>query len=292
MASKSDYYETLGVAKTASADDIKKAYRKQAVEWHPDKHQGGDKEKAEKKFKEINEAYQVLSDPQKKQMYDQVGHSAFENGGGGAGYGGFGGQSPFGGSWKVYTSGSGESPFGNFDFGDPFDIFEQFFGGGSPFGGRQTRRIPQYSIEIDFMDAIRGIEKEVSVEGKKRKIKIPPGVDTGARIQFADFVLVIQVKSDKIFERQGSDIYAIVKIPLTTAILGGTLKVPTVDGDTTVRIRPGTQFGTMLRLRGKGVPHLRSKSRGDEYIRLQVEMPEKLNREQKKLIEELKSSGI
>lgn len=290
---KADYYETLGITKSASADEIKSAYRKKAVQWHPDKHQGTDKVEAEKKFKEINEAYQILSDPQKKSMYDQVGHSAFENGGGGAGFGGFGGQSPFGGSWKVYTSGSGESPFGNFDFGDPFDIFEQFFGGsGSPFGGRQARRIPRYSIQIDFMDALHGIEKEVSVEGKKRKIKIPPGVDNGSRIQFNDFVLVIEVSSHKTFERNGSDIYVTVSIPLTTAILGDTVKVPTIDGDMKVRIRPGTQPGTMLRLRGKGAPVLRSKERGDQYIRLTFEIPEKLNRDQKRLIENLRENGL
>src|SRR3989344_2714412 len=164
MAAKSDYYDILGVSKGASADEIKKAYRKQALEWHPDKHQGGDKEAAEKRFKEINEAYQILSDPQKKSAYDQFGHDAFSPGGGFRGAGGFPGQGqssqtgrygPF--TYTYTTSGDG-SPFAGFDFGDPFDIFEQFFGG-SPFGSRQ-RRIPRYSMTLDFMEAVKGGEKE------------------------------------------------------------------------------------------------------------------------------------
>src|SRR3989344_4035811 len=150
MAAKTDYYDILGISKGAPADEIKKAYRKQALEWHPDRHQGADKEAAEKRFKEINEAYQILSDPQKKSAYDQFGHEAFSPGGMGAG--GFRGQNPFaqggqGGQWGPFTytyttnGQGGGSPFEGFDFGDPFDIFESFFGGGSPFG--RTRSIPR-----------------------------------------------------------------------------------------------------------------------------------------------------
>src|SRR3989344_8709893 len=136
MAAKSDYYDILGVTKSASADEIKKAYRKQALEWHPDRHKD-DKEAAEKRFKEINEAYQILSDPQKKQAYDQFGHQAFSPGGAASGFGGQGpfargrGFGPF--TYTYTTSGNGSSPFEGYDFGDPFDIFESFFGGGSPF---------------------------------------------------------------------------------------------------------------------------------------------------------------
>src|SRR3990170_4056274 len=155
MAAKSDYYDILGVSKGASADEIKKAYRKQALEWHPDKHQGGDKEAAEKRFKEINEAYQILSDREKRSAYDQFGHSAFAPGGGFGGQAGYG-QSPF---THTYTArgGDGGNPFASFDLGDPFDIFEQFFGG-SPFGARQ-RQIPRYSMTLDFMEAVKGVEK-------------------------------------------------------------------------------------------------------------------------------------
>jgi DnaJ-class molecular chaperone len=293
MAAKSDYYDVLGVSKGASADEIKKAYRKQALEWHPDRHKD-DKETAERRFKEINEAYQILSDPQKKQAYDQFGHAAFAPGGAASG---FGGQGPFaqGGRWGpftyTYTSTGGDgSPFAGFDFGDPFEIFEQFFGGGSPFG--RVQRKPRYSIAIDFMEAIKGVEKEVNIEGKKRKIKIPAGVDEGSRIQFEDFILSVNIKPHPIFERDGDDIFVRVAIPFSLATLGGQVEVPTVDGDLKVRIRPSTQSGTMIRLREKGASRLRGRGRGDEYVRINVLVPEKLTREQKGLVEEMKDKGL
>lgn len=291
MAAKSDYYDILGVSKGASADEIKKAYRKQALEWHPDRHQD-DKEVAEKRFKEINEAYQVLSDPQKRSAYDQFGHQAFSPGGM-SGFAGFG-QGTQSGRWGpftyTYTTRGGGSPFEGFDFGDPFDIFESFFGG-SPFATRSAR-LPRYSISIDFMDAIRGTEKEVLIEGKKRKIKIPQGVDEGSRIKFEDFILSINVRPHEIFERDGADIYVRVAIPFSLAALGGTIAVPTVDGETKIKIRPGTQSGTMIRLRGRGAPYLRGRGRGDEYVRITVAVPERLSREQKTLIENLKEVGL
>ena len=146
MATKTDYYDILGISKTASADEIKKAYRKQALEWHPDRHKD-DKEAAEKRFKEINEAYQVLSDPQKKSAYDQYGHAAFTPGGGNPFAGGIlgGSTGPF---TYTYTTGGDGKSFGNFDFGDPFDIFEQFFGGGNPFGRGRRQQEPRYSITL------------------------------------------------------------------------------------------------------------------------------------------------
>jgi molecular chaperone DnaJ len=295
MATKSDYYDILGVSKDASADEIKKAYRKQALEWHPDRHKD-DKEAAEKRFKEINEAYQILSDKQKRSAYDQFGHAAFAPGGAGRG---FGGQSPFGGAqsgrWGPFTytytsSGNGGSPFSGFDFGDPFEIFESFFGGGSPFGNRA--RIPRYSITIDFMDAVNGVEKEVSIEGKKRKIKIPAGVGEGSRIRFEDFILSVDIKPHEIFERDGADVYVRQTIPFSLAALGGEIKVPTVDGEVKIRVKPGTRSGTMVRLRGKGIKHLRGRGKGDEYVRIQVDVPNRLNREQKKLIERMKNEGL
>jgi len=292
MATTSDYYDILGVAKGASAEEIKKAYRKQALEWHPDRH-ASDKEVAEKRFKEINEAYQVLSDPQKKSAYDQFGHAAFTPGGtpGGSPFGGgFSGKSgPF--TYTYYSTGGGQNPFGNMDFGDPFDIFESFFGGGNPFG-RQTRQVPRYSINIDFMDAVKGVEKEVSIEGKKRKIKIPAGIYEGATIDFGDFRLSVNIKPDKLFERQDDDIYINVAIPFSLATLGGEIKVPTVDGEIKIRVRPGTQSGTMIRLREQGAPHLHGRGKGDEYVRLNILVPEKLSRDQKNLIDEMKESGF
>jgi DnaJ-class molecular chaperone len=295
MAAKSDYYDILGVAKGATQAEIKTAYRKQALEWHPDKHKDN-KDAAEKRFKEVNEAYQILSDTQKRKAYDQFGHAAFSPGGaaGGApgGFSGFGGQSPFGGTWKVYTSGGGQggSPFAGFDFGDPFDIFEQFFGGGNPFARAQNMK--RYSISIDFMEAIEGVEKEVSLDGKKRKIKIPAGVDEGSRIRFGDFILSVNVRPHDVFERDGADIFVKVIILYSLAVLGGKIEVPTLDGNLKIRVRSGTQSGTMMRLRGKGAPHLRGRGNGDLYVRLVVAVPEKLSREQKKLIEEIKDGGL
>ena len=295
MAAKSDYYDILGVSKNASADELKKAYRKQALEWHPDRHQGADKEAAEKRFKEINEAYQILSDTQKRSAYDQFGHTAFSPGGTPGGMGGFGGGAQTG-QWGPFTytytssGGGGGSPFAGFDFGDPFDIFESFFGG-SPFGGRSAS-IPRYSIDIDFMDAIKGVEKEVSIGGKNRKFKIPAGVDEGSRIKFDDFILSINIKPHDVFERDGADIYVRVAIPFSLATLGGEIRIPTVDGEVKIRIRPGTQSGTMMRLRDKGAPILRGRGRGDEYVRLTVVVPEKLTREQRNVIENLQSEGL
>lgn len=292
MATKTDYYDILGVSKSASADEIKKAYRKQALEWHPDRHKD-DKEAAEKRFKEINEAYQILSDPQKKSAYDQYGHSAFNPGGGAPGgnpfAGGFSGKNgPF--SYTYYSSGGG-NPFGNADFGDPFDIFESFFGGGNPFGGRRQVK-PRYSIDIDFMDSVKGVSKEVTINGKKRNIKIPAGIYEGAVIDFNDFRLSVNIKPDKIFERQDDDIFVTVGIPFSLAVLGGEIKVPTIEGELKLKIKSGVQSGTMMRLREKGVTHLHGRGKGDEYVKINVMTPEKLSKVQKKLVEEMKEEGL
>ena len=292
MATKNDYYDLLGVTKTSSAQEIKNAYRKKALEWHPDRHQGGDKEEAEKKFKEINEAYQVLSDSSKKAAYDNYGHDAFSPGGGARGggnpfAGGFGGQgSPFTYTW---SSGGGGNPFGNADFGDPFDIFESFFGG-TPF--RQQRQIPRYSIKLDFMDAVKGIEKEFDIEGKRRKIKIPAGVDEGTKINFGDFTLSVNVVPHEFFERDGDDIYINVTVPYSMAVLGGTIKVPTIEDEVKIKVREGTGSGTMIRLKGKGAPNPHHKTKGDQYVKLNILVPEKPTRVQRRIIDDLKEEGL
>lgn len=293
MSSKNDYYDLLGVNKSSSAQEIKNAYRKKALEWHPDRHQGADKEEAEKKFKEINEAYQVLSDANKKAAYDNYGHDAFAPGGGARGGnpfagGGFGGQTgPFTYTW---SSAGGQNPFGNADFGDPFDIFESFFGGGSPF--RQQRQIPRYSIKLSFMEAVKGIEKEFVIEGKKRKIKIPAGVDEGTKINFGDFTLSVNVTPHEFFERDGDDIYINVTVSYTMAVLGGTINVPTIDDEIKIKVRNGTQSGTMIRLKGQGAPNPHHKQKGDQYVKINILVPEKLNRTQKRIIDELKEEGL
>jgi curved DNA-binding protein len=280
-ASKPDYYDILGVNKTASAEELKKAYRKQALEWHPDKHMDN-KEAAEKRFKEINEAYQILSDPAKRQNYDQFGHAAFSPGGSPGSGNPFSRGGPF-----QYTYSQG-NPNVQFDFGDPFDIFEQFFGGGggNPFA-RNQRTIPRYGISISFMEAVNGVEKEVEIEGKRRKIKIPPGVDDGSRIQFGDFILSTNVKPHPVFERDGADIYVAIPVAFSTLVLGGEISVPTVDEEVTVKIRPGTQAGSMLRLRSHGITHLNGRGKGDQYVKITVAIPTKLSRSQKEAIKNL-----
>ncbi len=276
----SDYYKVLGVTKTATADELKRAYRKLAVQYHPDKNKS---KEAEEKFKEINQAYEVLGNPQKRQQYDQFGAAAFENGGrGGAGgpFGGFGGQQgPF--SYTYTTNGAEGFDFGGFS--DPFDIFEQFFGGGgTPFG----RRKPSYSLRIDFMEAVKGTTKTVSLDGKKKDIKVPAGVNEGSRIQFNDFDIIITVSPSSKFRREGYDIVTEMKIPMAEAALGGIEEVDTIEGKVKLRIPQGTQPGTLIRIKGKGVKHVNSTSHGDHYVRVQIEVPEKLSSRQKELLEE------
>lgn len=294
MAAKRDYYDVLGVSKTSSAPDIKSAYRKKALEWHPDRNKTPE---AETKFKEINEAYQILSDTQKKAQYDQFGHGAFNQGGPGPGPGAAGGyqQGPF--SYS-YSTNSGGNPFGGAGgfggFSDPFEIFEQFFGGGggNPFGGRQAAK-PHYSLKIPFMTAVKGGEESVSINGKSHTIKIPAGADTGTHLRFTDFDITFEVQPHPKFKREGPDIYADHEISFTTAILGGETTVPTLESDLKLKIRPGTQSGTLVRLSGKGIPKLQSFSKsdhGDFYIRLVVTFPKSVSKRQKQLLEEFSRS--
>lgn len=274
-----DYYQVLGVTKSATAEELKKAYRKLAVQYHPDKNKT---KEAEEKFKEINQAYEVLGNPQKRQQYDQFGAAAFENGGRGAGggpFGGFGGQQgPF--SYTYTTNGSQGFDFGGFS--DPFDIFEQFFGGGTPFG----RRKPSYSLRIDFIEAVKGTTKTVSLDGKKKDIKVPAGVNEGSRIQFNDFDIIITVSPSSKFRREGYDIVTEIKVPMAEAALGGVEEVETIEGKVKLKIPQGTQPGTLIRIKGKGVKHVNSTTHGDHYVRVQVDVPGKLSQRQKELLEE------
>lgn len=350
MANK-DYYEVLGIQKGASDDEIKKAFRKLAIKYHPDKNQG-DKE-AEQKFKEINEAYQVLSDPEKRAHYDQFGTA---DPGAGFGAGGFGG-------------------FDFSDMGGFGDIFDTFFGGGG--SGSKRRNGPvrgndiEYTLNLTFEEAIFGTEKEISItrsesceechgsgaapgtsaktcptcggtgqvrvqrqtplgsfvstttcdkcggkgkiiespchtchgKGSVRKnrkitVKVPAGVDTGNVMPLrgqgehgqnggspGDLYIKIRVAPSKKFVRKGNDIYIDTHISMGHATLGIEIKVPTVDGDVKYKIPAGTQSGTLFRLKGKGVPRVNSSGRGDQYVKVIVDIPKNLNEKQKQALE-------
>ncbi len=270
MATKRDYYDILGVSKSASAAELKSAYRKQAMQWHPDRNKAKD---AEEKFKEINEAFQVLGDPKKKAQYDQFGHAAPQQGPSGYGNG------PF----QYSYGGADFSGFG----GDPFDIFEQFFGGGM--GGRRGPSKPHYSLHIPFMKAVTGGEEEVEIEGRRHKIRIPAGTDTGTHLRFEHFDVTFEVAPDPYFKREGANIFVDHPVPFTLAILGGETDVKTLDGLLTIKVRPGTQPGTTVRLSGRGMKNIRSMregDRGDLYIKMVVTMPSKLSKKQKQVLEE------
>lgn len=357
MAEKRDYYEVLGVGKDADANAIKKGFRQMAKKYHPDNNPGD--KTAEEKFKEVNEAYEVLSDPQKKQMYDQYGHAAFDQtqGGGADGYGGFGGFSG--------------------DMGDMGDIFGDLFGGMFGGGSRASRNGPQKganvhaSIRISFEEAVFGCEKELTLNLKetceccggsgakkgtspvtctkcggkgqivytqqtmlgtmrnvqtcpdcrgtgkmikdkcpdcygtgyvtKRKtiqVSIPAGIDDGQSIRIrekgepgvnggerGDLLVEVTVSQHPTFKRQDMTIYSTVPVSFAQAALGGKIRIATVDGEVEYEVKAGTQTDTKVRLRGKGVPSLRSKSvRGDHIVTLVVQVPTSMNAEQKEAL--------
>jgi len=288
-----DYYQILGVTKNASEAEIKSAYRKLALRYHPDKNKGD--KASEEKFKEVTKAYEVLSDSVKKQQYDQFGHNAFEQGagqgpfgGGGDPFaGGFGGQSgPF--SYTYTTGGNGQG----FDFGgfsDPFEIFEQFFGGGgSPYGARQRRLT--YSLTIDFMDAVKGATKKISLEGKSQTVKIPAGVDSGQRVRFGEYDVMIEVRPDSRFKREGYDVVTEEEITFPEAALGTEINVETIEGNVKLRIPAGTQSNTVIRLSKKGIPRVNSSAKGDHYVQVKVVIPKSLTSHQKELLRQFDGS--
>lgn len=301
MATKRDFYEVLGVTKSASDVEIKSAYRKLARKHHPDVDKSPG---AAEKFKELSEAYQILSDPKKKQSYDQFGHAAFDRGAGmgggnpfGEGFNPFGGGqgNPFGGFSYSWSSGQGGQQ--GFDFEDPFDLFNQIFGmggGGSPFGQGMRRR-PTYSLSLTFDEAIKGVEKEIEVETrddkgrterKRMRIKVPAGVDNGTRMRFNDIDLIFRVsKSDK-FLREGADIFTDALLAIPQIVLGDTIEVNTVSGLVKVKVPPATQPGSLIRIKGKGVNNMRG-GFGDHYVRVRLDLPKTLSAEEKKLYEQL-----
>ena len=283
LMSKRDYYETLGVPKSASADELKKAFRRAAIQHHPDK--GGD----EAKFKEVNEAYEALSNPEKRQRYDQFGHAGM----GGAS----GGGNPFGGA-------QGQNI--NFDFSDLGgfgDLFNSFFGGAQ----RQRRgRDYQTIVELSFEEAIFGTEKEVKLSHRTTankdgvlKLKIPAGVDDGNTIRLrehgehieggpaGDLYVQIRVRPHKMFTREGSLILSAVHVNMIDAALGTEIDVQTVDGQVRMKIPAGTQSGTDFKLSGHGVP-VGADKRGAHIVTIVVDTPTKLNKKQQDLLEQFK----
>ena len=345
---KADYYQLLGVSKQASAEEIKKAYRKMALQYHPDRNQGD--KAAEEKFKQISEAYDVLSDPDKRSAYDRFGHAAFGPGsrGGGRGF-----HDPFDLFREVFGSGGG--------------IFDTFFGGGRQ-ESVQTGNDLRFDLEITFEEAAFGCEKEISfrrhemcdtcdgagaspgtnqtkcnqcggrgqvtnqrgffvlsqtcsrchgsghviekpcrtcsgnglVEKVARvKLRVPAGVEDGMHLRSSgngesgvrgappgDLYVVLHVREHELFKRDGEDIYCEVPVSFAIAALGGEQEIPTLDGKSYVKIPPGTQSGTLFRLKGKGVRHLNGHGHGDQHVRVIVEVPTRLNAEQRTKLEE------
>lgn len=298
-----DYYKTLGVERNASADEVRKAYRKLAMQFHPDRNPG-DKQ-AEEKFKEINEAYQVLSDPQKRARFDQLGsaYSTWQQRGG----------SPNDFDWSQWMSGQpGGQPGGvHVEYGDINDLFGQdifsdffrsIFGGmGGARGGRaqtstRARQQPAYQqpITISLDEAYRGTTRTLQSDDRRLQVKIPAGVKTGSKVRVAgggpeglDLYLIVEVAPDQRFERQGDNLRSTAQIDLFTAALGGEAEVQTMDGTVTLKIPAGTQPEQMFRLAGRGMPRLKSaQGKGDLFVRVKVRVPKNLSEKQKALLEE------
>ncbi len=288
---KKDYYEVLGVSKNASDDEIKKAYRKLAVKYHPDKNPGN--KEAEEKFKEISEAHEVLSDKQKRARYDQFGHA-------GVGSNGSMGGNPF--------QGGGFQNF-NFDFGGGGGGLDDILGSIFGFGGgpRRPARGADYrtTVTLTFEEAVFGTTKVVSADGKDLKVKIPAGIDDGMSIRLngkggaapkggtkGDLYVFIRVKPHKHLTREGTIILSETRISMADAALGTTVDVETVDGNVRMRIPAGTQSGTPFKLSGHGVPLMRSDGdRGPHIVTVIVETPKNLTKRQKELLEEFRSGA-
>jgi curved DNA-binding protein len=307
-----DYYKILGVERNATEQEIKKAYRKLALKYHPDRNPG--KKEAEEKFKEINEAYQVLSDPQKRSRYDQLGdqYSRYQQSGG----------APGGFPWEEWVNqgqrqqgapGGVHVEYGDIEdiFGGGFsDFFSQIFGGaaGRAGAGTRTRRPTQRQVptnveqpvSISLMEAYQGTERTMQVGSRRLEVKIPAGARTGTKIRVpaggpagpdgraSDLYLVIEVTSDPHYEIKGNDLYTDVTTDLYTAVLGGSTNVPTPAGNVSLTIPAGTQPGQTFRLAGRGMPVLRTpQEHGDLYTRIKIQLPRQLTPQQRSLFEQL-----
>ena len=309
---KRDYYEVLGVSKTATDAEIKKAYRKLAMKYHPD-YNPGDKD-AEEKFKEVNEANEVLSDPKKRQLYDQYGFAGVDpayaaQNGGGPGAGGFGG---FGGD--------------GVDLGDIFgDIFGGGFGG---FGGSSRRANPnaprkgqdiRVRITLSFDEAVHGCKKNITITRQQEctechgsgtiavkktlEANVPAGIDDDQGFRLSgmgnagtnggpagDVIVAVTVQPSEVFQRDENNIYVVFPITYSQAVLGDTITVPSIDGKVEVNVPEGTQSGTTFRLRGKGIQYVNGRGRGDMYVKCEVEIPKKLSRTQREALKKFEGT--
>ncbi len=301
-----DYYKVLGVDKNADENEIKKTYRRLARQYHPDVNPGN--KQAEARFKEINEAYEVLGDPDKRQKYDRLGSNwqAYQRSG----------QDPSGFDWSQWTTGGPGGAYTRVDYGDLNELFGQggfseffqsIFGGAGGMAGRAGSarsvrgRDVEHPIEITLEEAFQGTQRVLSMDGRRIEVKIPPGVRQGSRVRVAgeggpgsssapagDLFLVIQVQPHALFTRDGDDLQCDVPVSLTTAVLGGEVTVPTLTGKASLRIPAGTQPGQTFRLRGQGMPHVRDpQKRGNLLVKAQIRLPRHLNERERQLFEEL-----
>ena len=329
MSVKRDYYEVLGLSKGADAGSIKKAYRKLAKKYHPDTNQG-DKQ-AEKKFKEVTEAYTVLSDPEKKKMYDQFGHAAFDQGASADPFGKDTSGNPFsGGSYhRAYTNGNGGYQEYHFESGNMDDMFGDIFGnmfhggtsrktssgfgngfhGGFQSGGFQSKGSDlNAEVTVGFDEAAFGCDKVITLQdpnapgnpSQSLKVHIPAGIDTGKTIRLrgkgmpgtnggdaGDLMLKVKVADKPGYERKGTDVYTTITVPFTTAVFGGEALVQTLYGNVLCKIREGTQSGSKIRLKGKGIVSMKNPSvHGDQYVTVQIEVPRHLTPQAKEKLRE------
>ncbi|MCH4280669.1 J domain-containing protein [Mediterraneibacter sp. NSJ-151] len=339
---KRDYYDVLGVSRSASASEIKKAYRKLAKKYHPDTNAGN--KEAEQKFKEVTEAYNVLSDEEKKKMYDQFGHAAFDGSAPNGAYQGNAGNygSGFGGSYSgAYQDANGAYHEYHFNSSDRGDIFDDMFGnifhgdesgkgfgsfrsgstggfkgfgsGGSKgFGGQYYQNAPQKGsdihadVTVGFDEAAFGCDKIITLQNpsdgssQSLKVHIPAGIDTGKSVRLrgkgqpgfqggeaGDLFLKVTVANKPGYERKGLDVYTTIQIPYTTAVFGGEARVHTLYGDVMCKIKEGTQSGSKIRLRGKGIVSMKNASvHGDQYVTVEIQVPKYLNQEAKEKLKE------
>ncbi|MGR5499565.1 DnaJ C-terminal domain-containing protein [Vibrio sp. DNB22_10_4] len=300
--SKRDYYSVLGVSKGASEKDIKKAYKRLAMKYHPDKNPGDTA--AEASFKEVKEAYEVLTDTNKRRQYDQFGHAAFEGGGfgGHGGHGGHGGgfDDIFGDAFRQRGGGFGGGGFGGFE-----DIFSQARGGrGRP--RAEKGQDQEYTLTVDFVDAIQGAEKVVELpingESKKINVKVPVGIKDGEKIRFSgkgrpginggpagDLLLTIATRSHAFLERDGNDLICLTKVSMVTAALGGEVEVNVLDSRFKLKIPAGTQSGRKFKMTGRGVTSRKGET-GDLLVKIQVDTPTNLTDKQRELLEQFKAT--